>query len=242
VLLFFCVVSPSEVELGEKGTGWCEAGRESTEKTANRLIILSKLSHKSGIMERAVAVRQQQSSQVRGNQQEVGARMPPQNQRVVHNQQHHHHLHTSQPPPPVTYHPNLHHLLLHSSHNPLTLLQKSSDPLSLSHSSLSSRTPPSRRIPRWLGCSPLSCPTHSLSFTTTQPGSSAPEHFAHFALSNYCTPVVPAVTSPVPQTLSMATHGIISTDELARMQELSNNWEPEATVCKTINNTQLPLS
>jgi hypothetical protein len=28
----------------------------------------------------------------------------------------------------------------------------------------------------------------------------------------------------------MAAHGF-STDELARMQELSNTWEPEATVC-----------
>src|ERR1700753_971076 len=135
-------------------------------------------------METAVAACQL-SSQVRGSQQEVRARMPLQNQRLVHNQQHHHdhhHLHT----PPVTHHPSIHHLLLHSSHNPLSLLQKSGSSVGLNRSSLPSATPPSRRVPRWYGSSPLSCPTHSLSFTSPQPGSAVPHHFSQLALSNSC--------------------------------------------------------
>jgi len=164
--------------------------------------------------------------------------MPLQNQRLVHNRQHHHHLHTAA----GAHHQNLHHLLLHSSHNPLNLLQKPSSSVGLNRFSLTPRAPPSRRIPHWFGSSPLSCPTQSLSFTSSQPDSSAPEHFSQLALSNCCMPVTPAVPSPVPQIQSMATHGLIASDELARMQELSNNWEPEATVCNTTNNKQIAFS
>jgi hypothetical protein len=121
-----------------------------------------------------------------------------------------------------------------SANNPhITLLQKpyrpqlhAEQPRPSSSLPNTTRAPPqtARRVSphNWPPTSYTTAPdlTHSLS---------APQHFPQLAVSTIYSAGVSSAPSPITRSLSMAAHGF-STDELARMQELSNTWEPEATV------------
>jgi hypothetical protein len=155
------------------------------------------------------------------SQQEVGARHPLQNQRLVHySNRIQNYLH-----PPAAAHNSAFSNIFHpAADNHFGLLQKT-------HSSVEPNCPsrPSlpRRFPQW-----YTSPANSFSFNNPAQSSSSPHHFSQLPLGSSFAPAVSSEPSPGPQSLSMAAPGIISNAELARMQELSNSWEPEATVCR----------
>lgn len=187
-----------------------------------------------------------------GSQQDVGARMPQQNQRlglpVVHHYHNNHNNTTNN-----HHHQHQHHLddlqqhystpnsYLHNLSSTPTFIQR---PRSLRQfdtlrpsivTTTTSRGPaqglPQRQsrqsTPTWYNTLP---PNLQLPLNSSLPNSSSPLSFTQLAPSNNFLTATSTATSPVIQSLRMATNGMISSDELARMQELSNTWEPEAIV------------
>lgn len=130
-----------------------------------------------------------------------------------------------------------HHRLLHPDpHRQLQIRQlarlhqglssPTRSPLQLGHSTFSA--PTSISSDHYLFLRPSSCAS-SISSPTS--GSRQQSIFAHYPVqSHYLS--LGAVSAPpsAQRSLSMAAPFDGQVDELARMQELSNNWEPEATV------------